>query len=441
MSHKLGADDHFSLSVEALARVEGEGALHVTVDGGEVTDVRLAIYEPPRFFEAFLRGRGHAEPVDITARICGICPVAYQMSAVHAIEDACGVTADGPIRELRRLLYCGEWIESHVLHVALLHAPDFLGYDSAVHMAAHHRDLVELALRLKKAGNQIVDLVGGRPIHPVNVRLGGFYRTPTRAELSTLTDPLRRGRDDALTLLSTVSTFDIPAAEMDYELVSLRHPGEYPMNEGRLVSTAGLDIAAREFLDHVEEIHVPHSTALHGRMVERGPYLVGPLARYRLNHDRLPPAVAQAAADAGLGPDYRNVFGSILVRCVEILYAFEEALRIVADYQPPDRPYVEVPARAGEGHACTEAPRGVLYHRYRLDAAGTLTDARIIPPTAQNQATIEADLRRLVQSNLDSNHGEWDHDTLRHRCEQLIRSYDPCISCATHFLDLRITRT
>jgi coenzyme F420-reducing hydrogenase alpha subunit len=436
MSHKVGADDHFSLSVEALARVEGEGALHVTVDGGEVTGVQLAIYEPPRFFEALLRGRGYAEPVDITARICGICPVAYQMSAVHAIEDACGVTVGGPIRELRRLLYCGEWIESHVLHVALLHAPDFLGYDSAVHMAADHRELVDLALRLKKAGNRIVELVGGRPIHPVNVRLGGFYRTPHPTELRTLADPLRRGRDDAATLLSTVATFHIPDAEWDYELVSLRHPDEYPMNEGRLVSTAGLDITAREFPHHVEEIHVPHSTALHSRLIERGDYLVGPLARYTLNHDRLPPDVQRAAADAGLGPGSRNVFASILVRCVEVLYAFTEALRIVEDYQQPDRPYVEVPARAGEGHACTEAPRGVLYHEYRIDAAGTITDARIVPPTAQNQGIIEADLRRLVQSHLDL-----DHDTLRHRCEQLIRSYDPCISCATHFLDLRITRT
>jgi coenzyme F420-reducing hydrogenase alpha subunit len=436
MTHKLGLDDHFSLSVEALTRVEGEGALHVTVAGGEVTDVRLAIYEPPRFFEAFLRGRGYAEPVDITARICGICPVAYQMSAAHAIEDACGVTVDGPIRGLRRLLYCGEWIESHVLHVALLHAPDFLGFDSAVHMAAHHRDLVELALRLKKAGNQIVELIGGRPIHPINVRLGGFYRVPTRTELRALADPLRRGRDDALELLATVSTFDIPTAEMDYELVSLRHPDEYPMNEGRLVSSAGLGIAAGEFLDHIEEIQVPHSTALHGRLIERGDYLVGPLARYSLNHDRLPAPVQQAAADAGLGPRCTNVFASILVRCVEVLYAFEEALRIIEAYQPPDQPYVDVPPRAGQGHACTEAPRGTLYHRYRLDAEGTLIDARIVPPTAQNQSSIETDLRRLVQGNLDL-----DHDALRHRCEQLIRSYDPCISCSTHFLDLQVTRT
>jgi len=436
MTHKLGLDDHFSLSVEALTRVEGEGALRVTVAGGEVTDVRLAIYEPPRFFEAFLRGRGYAEPVDITARICGICPVAYQMSATHAVENACGVTVDGPIRELRRLLYCGEWIESHVLHVALLHAPDFLGFDSAVHMAAHHRDLVELALRLKKAGNQIVELVGGRPIHPVNVRLGGFYRAPTRAELRSLAEPLRRGRDDALALLTAVSTFDMPDAEMDYEFVSLRHPDEYPMNEGRLVSSAGLDIAAGEFLDHIEEIQVPHSTALHGRLIGRGGYLVGPLARYSLNHDRLPAPVQQAASEAGLGPRCTNVFASILVRCIEVLYAFEEALRIVEAYRPPDRPYVDVPPRAGEGHACTEAPRGTLYHRYRLDADGTLTDARIVPPTAQNQSSIEADLRRLVQRHLDL-----DHDLLRHRCEQLIRSYDPCISCSTHFLDLQVTRT
>jgi coenzyme F420-reducing hydrogenase alpha subunit len=434
MSHRLNSDDSFALAVGALARVEGEGALDVRVRDGEVIDARLSIYEPPRFFEALLRGRGYREPADITARICGICPVAYQMSAVHAIEAACGVQVGGPIRELRRLLYCGEWIESHTLHVAMLHAPDFLGYDGAVEMAADRPDLVELALRLKKTGNAIVELVGGRPVHPVNIQVGGFYRVPTRPELRALTGPLERARDDAHLLLRTVAGFDFPDAEEDYDFVALRpEEAEYPFNEGRLVSTSGRAFPVADFERHVVETHEPHSTALHGHWRDGGHYLVGPLARYALNADRLPPAVRDAAATAGLGPVCRNMFTSIVVRAVEILYSCEEALRIVAGYEPPDHPHVDVQPRAGEGHGCTEAPRGILYHRYRLESDGTIADARIVPPTAQNQPAIEADLRRLVQRNL-----ALPHEELQARCEQAIRNYDPCISCATHFLDLRI---
>ena len=157
--------------------------MYVKVAGGEVVDVKLRIFEPPRFFEAFLRGRSYTEPPDITARICGICPVAYQMSACNAIEDACGVTVDGPLRDLRRMIYCGEWVESHALHIFMLHAPDFLGYESAIEMAKDHREVVEQALRIKKAGNELIRLIGGREVHPINVRIGGFYRVPTKAEL------------------------------------------------------------------------------------------------------------------------------------------------------------------------------------------------------------------------------------------------------------------
>jgi sulfhydrogenase subunit alpha len=187
-----------TLRVGALARVEGQGAMYVRARDGRVEEVRLDIYEPPRFFEAFLRGRAHTEPPDITARICGICPVAYQMSACRAIEAACGVTVNGHLEALRRLLYCGEWIESHTLHIYLLHAPDFLGYPGAVEMARDHRQVLERGLALKKAGNAIMEVIGGRPIHPVNVRVGGFYRVPTRGELDALAERLRGALDDAL---------------------------------------------------------------------------------------------------------------------------------------------------------------------------------------------------------------------------------------------------
>jgi sulfhydrogenase subunit alpha len=425
-----------SLRVAALARVEGEGAMRVRVERGVVTDVGLDIYEPPRFFEALLRGRAYTEPPDITARICGICPVAYQMSACRAIEDACGVTVDGALADLRRLLYCGEWIESHALHIYLLHAPDFLGYPGVVEMAADHKAVVERGLALKKAGNAILALLGGRAIHPVNVRVGGFYRVPSRAELATLIDPLRRARDDALATVEWVAGFEFPDFEHDHELFALVEPGRYAIDSGVPTTDRGLTFPVQAFPEHVIEEQVPHSSALHAHLAGRGRYLCGPTARYTLSHQWLSPLAKEAATAAGLGADCRNPFRSILVRAVETVYAADEALRVIDGYEPPDRPAVEVRARAAVGCGATEAPRGVLFHRYELAADGTIATARIVPPTSQNQASIEHDLGRFVAARLDL-----DDHTLTHACEQAIRNYDPCISCATHFLDLTMERS
>ena len=424
-----------TIKVDQLARVEGEGALYVKVRDDKVVDARLEIFEPPRFFEALLRGRDFTEAPDITARICGICPIAYQMSSVHAMEKALGVEVSAPVRELRRLIYCGEWIESHVLHIYMLHLPDFLGYQDAIALAKDHPETLTRGLELKKIGNAIVATIGGREIHPVNVRVGGFYRTPTRRELVPLAEQLKRARDLAVETVESVSHLDFPDFERDYEFVALRHPNEYPFNEGRLVSNRGLDIEVGDYERHFEEEHVAHSNALHSRRVGGGAYFTGPQARYSLNFDRLPATVLGAAKSAGLGPVCRNPFQSIVVRAVETLYACEEALRIIADYEEPDRPAETIEPSGGSGSACTEAPRGILYHRYRLDSQGSIRDARIVPPTSQNQPSIEADLRDYVEARL-----ELDDDRLTWECEQAIRNYDPCISCATHFLRLEVDR-
>jgi sulfhydrogenase subunit alpha len=422
------------IDVEALARVEGEGALHVRIERGELEHVALRIYEPPRLFEGFLRGRHYTEPPDITARICGICPVAYQMSSCHALEAACGVTVDGQLRELRRLLYCGEWIESHALHVYMLHAPDFLGYPSGIHLAQDHRATVEMGLRLKKVGNEVMIVLGGREIHPVNVRLGGFYRLPRIAELRALREPLLRARDDALATTAWVAGFEFPDVEPERVFMALSHPDEYAINEGHLRSSRGLDVPVSAFEDHVREDHVAHSTALHATL-DGEPYMVGPLARYALNFAQLSPLAQEAARAAGLGPVERNPFKSIVVRAVETVYACDEALRIIEQYEPPERSFVDVPPRAGRGHACTEAPRGTLYHRYTINDEGIVLDARIVPPTAQTQAVIEEDVRDVVRGHLDV-----PTDQLQHLCEQAVRNHDPCISCATHFLKLEVER-
>jgi coenzyme F420-reducing hydrogenase alpha subunit len=425
-----------TIRTDYLARVEGEGSMFVKVESGQVTDVKLSIFEPPRFFEAFLRGRSFTEAPDITARICGICPVAYQMSAVAAMEDACGVEVDGPLRDLRRLMYCGEWIESHTLHVFMLHAPDFLGYSSAIEMAKDHRDVVEMGLQMKKTGNALIDLVGGRAVHPINVRVGGFYKAPEPRELAPMRERLERAREWALDSVRWVAKLDFPDFERDLEVVSLREPGEYPIDRGRAVSNRGLEITPPEFFDHVEELQVEHSNALQSKLRERDSYLTGPMARYELNQESLSPLAREAAAEAGLGDDCRNPFRSILVRAVEILYAFDEAIRIIDAYELPDAPAVEVTPRAGIGHGWTEAPRGLLYHRYEIDDQGTIVDAKIVPPTSQNQKSIEDDLFGLVSARIDM-----PEDELQLRCEQAVRNYDPCISCATHFLKIDVERS
>ena len=424
-----------TIRTDYLARVEGEGAMQVTIDGGEVSDVKLKIYEPPRFFEAFLRGRAFTEAPDITARICGICPVAYQMSAVQAMEQICGVEVDGQLRALRRLLYCGEWIESHALHVFMLHLPDFLGYESAIEVARENPELVNRALELKKTGNELMAVVGGREVHPINVRVGGWYRVPRKRELVPLVEKLERAREIALEAVRVTAALEFPDYDQDYELVALSQPGEYPIDRGRIVSNRGLDVAVPEYDEHFVEEHVEWSNALHSFLKERGSYLCGPLARFALGYEHLSPLARESAQQAGVGPGERNPFRSIVVRSVELVYAADEALRLLAEYEEPDAPAVELEPRAGVGYGCTEAPRGILYHRYRIDDEGTILDAKIVPPTSQNQRTIEEDLRGVVERSLDMA----DED-LTLLCEQTIRNYDPCISCATHFLKLEVER-
>jgi len=422
-----------TIKVDYLARVEGEGGLLVKVRKDTVTEVQFNIFEPPRFFEAFLQGRRFTEAPDITARICGICPIAYQMSSSHAMEQACGVHVEGVMRQLRRLIYCGEWIESHALHMFLLHAPDFLGYEDGLRMAQDHPDLVKKALQLKKIGNDLMVVIGGREIHPINTRVGGFYRAPYKVELDALIEPLQWALEFSLEAVKFTAGLTFPDFERDYELVSLKHPDEYAITEGWIVSNKGIDIAIDQFLDVFEEEHVAHSTSLQGRIKARGDYLTGPLARFCNNYDQLPEVARKAAQEVGLSPNCLNPFKSIVIRAVETVFACHEALRIVREYQEPAQSFIDCPPRDGVGHGCTEAPRGILYHRYQIGADGLIKTARIIPPTSQNQKSIEIDLQEFVQRNLFLS-----HEKLTWQCEQVVRNYDPCISCSCHFLKLRI---
>ncbi len=426
-----------TFEVKALSRVEGEGRLYVKLRGDEVERIEFNIYEPPRFFESFLVGREVREVPDIVARICGICPVAYQMSACHALEKALGIEVGPGIRALRRLLYCGEWIESHVLHIHLLHAPDFLGYESGISMAADHKDIVERGLRMKKIGNQLVDVIGGRAIHPVNVAVGGFYRAPRVKDLRALLPDLEWGLAAAVETLDFVAGLDFPAFETDYDCVSLRNDTEYPMNHGRVVSSSGLAVPVEQYESHFAERHLPQSTALHSvQLPQETSYIVGPIARFNNCFDQLSPMAKRCAEKCGLEWPTHNNFKSIIARTVEVIDAFEEAVAIVRNYRSePSVSRVQWEPRPGDGCHATEAPRGLLYHRFRIGDDGLIAQAKIVPPTSQNQGQIEDDLRRYVPHVVSL-----DDESATRRCEHLIRNYDPCISCATHFLQLTIDR-
>jgi coenzyme F420-reducing hydrogenase alpha subunit len=339
-----------------------------------------------------------------------------------------------PIRLMRRLLYCGEWISSHALHVYLLHAPDFLGFAGVTDLAAAHPDVVGRGLRLKQAGNRVLAAVGGRSVHPVNVRVGGFHAWPPAADLAALRPVLAQALDDAVATVRLVAGFDIPELEHDHEYLALRSAHEeYPLEGGSPVTTGGLRFGVEEFGSHVVEEQVAWSNALHARLDGARPLVVGPLARYALNADRLSPTAAQAAREAGLGPVCRNPYRSIVVRAVEIVEAVEEALRILDGWVGDGPSAVAVPVRAGTGYGATEAPRGVLYHRYTLDAEGTILDADIVPPTVQNLVALEADVRAVAERHLDLPPEE-----LTRRCEWTVRNYDPCISCATHLVRVEV---
>ena len=436
-----GENKKRTIRVGTLARVEGEGALHLAMEGRNVEKVRLEIFEPPRFYEAFLQGRDFMEVPDITARICGICPVAYQTASCYALEKVMGVFGDldAQVQRLRDLIYCGEWIESHTLHMFMLHLPDFLGYESVVTMARDHGEIVKGALRIKKAGNAIVELLGGRSVHPVGMCVGGFYSCPDPDDAASLLPEIKACLAEMTDLtLFLARKITYPDIQQDYEFVSLCPDDEYPMNLGRIRSNRGLDVDQQEFGEAVEERHVEYSNALFSAIRGRGAYLVGPLARLNLNHEKLHPAAAsllpEVCTAVGRNLPWGNNYLSLPARALETVHALALAADILESYVPPSRSRIPITPRAGDGSHGTEAPRGLCWHNYRTENDGTVSFARIMPPTAQNQMCIEQDLYKIAGQVADL-----DDETAAMRCEHLIRNYDPCISCSVHFL--RFERT
>ena len=422
-----------NIEVPALARVEGEGGLYIGLENGKAVEIRLDIYEPPRFFEGFLKDRFLQEVPDITARICGICPVAYQMSSAYALENALGIKISPQVRALRRLMYCGEYIESHALHIYMLQAPDLLGKESALELAAEAPDVVKNALRLKKIGNELLKAIGGRSVHPVNVCIGGFYSWPDEKAIKGLLPDLEWGLNAALDTVKLALTLDYPFLEIDYEFVALHHPYEYGVIEGDVLSSKGRKLSITEYENGYIEEHVKYSNALHSRTVDSNTYLVGPLARLNLNREQLLPKAKQALKESGIQLPLKNPYKSLIARAIELVHFYEEAIQLVKEYKPIGPAHVELKLKAGEGAGATEAPRGLLYHRYKINANGMVQYAKITPPTAQNLPRIEADLFELTPRIVKMPEAQ---ATLT--AEHLVRAYDPCISCATHFLKLKV---
>ncbi len=422
-----------NIEVPALARVEGEGGLFIGLQDGKAVEIRLDIYEPPRFFEGFLRGRFLQEVPDITARICGICPVAYQMSSAIALEKALGITVSPEAYALRRLMYCGEYIESHALHIYMLQAPDLFGKESAFELAAIAPDVVKNALRLKKIGNQLLSTIGGRSVHPVNVCVGGFYSWPDKTALKSLLPELNWGLKAAIDCVNWTTTLHFPELEVDYEFVALHHPNEYGVIDGDVWSSRGRKLSVADYEKGYIEQHVERSNALHGHTVDGGTYLVGPLARLSLNHEQLLPSAQAALKASKVRLPLKNPYKSLIARAIELVQFFEESIKLVEAYDPHGPAHIELQLRAGEGAGATEAPRGLLYHRYKIDEKGLVQSAKITPPTAQNLPRIEADLLAMAPKLVKLP----ETDATR-TAEHLVRAYDPCISCATHFLKLKV---
>lgn len=423
------------IDVPSLARVEGEGALHLKIHKGHLQQLQFSIYEPPRFFEKFLEGRHYSEVPDIVARICGICPVAYQVSAVNALESLFTVELTPWIKQMRRLLYCGEWIQSHSLHVHLLALPDYFGHDSVISLAKDLPEQVRRGFALQDAGNRMMSLLGGRSVHPVGIAVGGFHKAPDQQTVDALLTDLEALLPQAIEMVQWLAEIEVPDEEQDFRSVALVEPQYAVAGADEVVTSCGTRLQVDQYERCFAESQAPHSTALWSHFNGED-YLVGPLARLNLNHAALPDFLQSLLQQLGNPFPSRNMFHSMLARGIEICFALHQGIEILSAYAPADECSVPVTVKAGTGFGWSEAPRGMLWHRYSVDGSGLITEAKIVPPTSQNQARIEQDLHQSLQ-RFGLHHAD---DQLRLHCEKVVRNYDPCISCATHFLQLTTER-
>ncbi|WP_457642463.1 Ni/Fe hydrogenase subunit alpha [Persephonella sp.] len=417
--------------IEVLTRVEGEGKIWIETENGKIQNVILNIFEPPRFIEGILRGKSYKVIPDITARICGICPVAYQISGVQAIEDAFDISVSRETETLRKLFYYGEWIQSHAIHVFFLHLPDFFGRSSIFEIAKENRKFFIKAIDIKNIGGKIIETIGGRVSHPVSVKAGGFTKFPDKKELEQLLPNIEEALDDSIRLAGEFSKFSFPENDIgNIHFVSLYREDEYAILNGEIISNQGLKVTKDEFKKVFKEFQVEYSTAKKCRIYGKEIYMVGAISRFNNNFEKLSETALKVAKEINLFPPVKNSFKSILVRLIEIIHSLEKSIEIIKNYKKPTNNEPAIP-KASSGTGISEAPRGILWHRYSFDENGKILEADIVPPTSQNQDIMEFSVRNYLP-NLNTT----DLDKSVFEAEKVIRNFDPCISCATHFLKI-----
>ncbi|MCG2814027.1 MAG: Ni/Fe hydrogenase subunit alpha [Thermodesulfovibrionales bacterium] len=413
------------IDINYIARVEGESSVKLEIEGGKLKELKLNIWEPPRFFEGFLVGRKFDEVPDIVARICGICPVSHMTTAIRAIENAFGLTPSPEVKRIRKILSLSQILSSHLAHLYVLALPDYFRLNSIVEMLPHFEKEIKRFLRLKEAANSITALFGGRALHPVSMVVGGFTKVPSKTDIEKAVKELESLHGDALETLKMVSELKYPALENHAEFVALKGEGEYAINEGAVSSTKGLNIKEHEYAFYFIEDEVPYSNAKRTIIKDRGSLMTGALSRINLGFDNLLPDAKKASEDIGFKGG-SNPFLNNLAQAVEIVHALQECAILLRGLSLKDY-FADFKVREGAGSAVTEAPRGMLYHHYEMDRRGIITKANIVTPTAHNFLNLEESLKKLVTENIDK-----PEDELILTCEMLVRAYDPCFSCSVH---------
>ncbi len=414
---------------QILTRVEGEGSISLFYENNMLKDIKLNIFEPPRFIEGILKGKEYFRIIDVTSRICGICPVAYQISGVQAIEDAFKVEVPSEIENLRRLYYFGEWIQSHSIHVFFLHLPDFFNKSSVIEVAKENPELLKIGNIIKNAGSSIIQTLGGRVSHPVSIAVGGFTKFADEKQLKTILPLLEKALDLSIYALNRLSELKFLENNIpDIHFLSLEE-NEYPILKGEIISNKGLRFTKEEFDKIIKEYQTKNSTAKRAKLFGKETYIVGPISRFNNSFEKLSYTAYRSSKKIGLYPTVRNSFKTLLIRIVEIIHSLERSIEIINNYSSENIKNKNFTIKEGIGYGISEAPRGILWHKYRFDRRGRVLQADIIPPTSQNQDIMEISVKNMIMGKENIN------DILR-TGEMIIRNFDPCISCATHFLKI-----
>lgn len=410
------------IDVDYIARVEGEGSVIFEIEEMRLKSLKLNIWEPPRFFEGFLVGRKYDEVPDIVSRICGICPVSHMSTSIHAIENALDFTPSEEIKKMRNIMSLSQIAASHIVHIYVLALPDYHGLDMLYGL---NKEINRL-LRMKEAVNNVTGLIGGRPLHPVSMVVGGFTKAPSQNEIRKMIKQLEDVKHDAIETVKMFSEIRYPDLVNDVEYVAITNDGEYAINGGIITTNSGIKIKLTDYHSYFYEKQVSYSNAKKTVLIDKNPIMVGALSRLNIKFGMLHPEARKAAETIGFNALEKNPFFNIIAQAIEIVHCICKCIELL-DTLSTKNTLMEVKIKAGSGSAVTEAPRGMLYHQYEVNKMGVIEKANLVTPTAYNFLSLEETLKRLVTENIDRPSEE-----LSLLCEMLVRAYDPCFSCSVH---------